>query len=103
VQEFNFTIVPKAAGGLNGFPAVVLFRPTEKSQPVTVTSNFYNGQVPIFTPERLAKLSKTHELETGVFWTGLAASVLVPFAALVYYSTNFVYGVPSSVFKSKSS
>ncbi len=102
MQEFNFTIIPKAAGGLNGFPAVVLFRPTEKSQPVTVTSNFYNGQIPIFTLERFAKLSKTHEIETGIFWTGLSLVVLIPFAALVYYSSNFLYGVPNSAFKSKS-
>lgn len=66
-------------------------------------SNFYGDQIPILTAERFKKLSKTHEVETGVFWTGIVAALVLPVIAQIYYATSFTYGVPSELVKSKTS
>jgi hypothetical protein len=88
---------------MKGFPAVGFYKPTESGDPLTVMSNFYNEQIPILTAARYKKLSKKHEFESTLYWLGISAVVLLPLAAQYHFSTNFIYGVPASVVKSKSS
>lgn len=102
-MNFTFTIVPLKSGGLNSFPALASYKPSENEEAVTVSSNYIKDQIPIFTAERFKQLTRTHQVEKSVFYIGLFLVIVGPLLSQYYLGSKFILGVPRADVKIKSS